>query len=292
MTKHTRHAVALVIALALAAWAAPAFADLDLTVVVDKTKTVDTDVTVDITKLQITRVVLIEEYDGEAAAMATLNVTNVGNTVDSCDVSCTRDTQGGEGPDPLDYGLELDAVLSSSVQGNSGIVGVNQDVGNMVNQANVLAFARTEGGSIQSDAEAEVDQLNAGNSSTQQEVIEGAVFDDPDHTASITDSITNNEGLVGVNQNAGNMNNQTNALALTIGEGNSMVLSEASLGQVNAGNVVLGIETVKTTSIADSVTNNTGVVQVNTTVGNHNNQGSAIAFGALTTTASIGVPGS
>ena len=83
----------------------------------------------------------------------------------------------------------------------------------------------------------------------------------------------------------------TNAVAMVIGEGNAVVLTEAALGQVNIFNTVEGIETVKIDMIVASINNNDGIVSVNQSVGNMNNQGSAIAFGALTTTATIGVPG-
>jgi hypothetical protein len=196
------------------------------------------------------------------------------------------------------FNLDLEARLIDSVLNNDGIVGVNQDVGNMVNQANILAFARTEftdgESQIVSDAEAEIDQVNRNNIVRQEEFLPQIddIFDDPDHEATISNSIIGNDGIVGVNQNAGNMNNQTNAVAMVIGEGNATVLTEASLGQENSFNNVTGIETVKVDLISGSINENSGVVSVNQSVGNMNNQGSAIAFGALKTTATIGVPGS
>lgn len=295
MNRNMRILLAFV-GIGLLALAAPAAADLELDVDVDKTKFVFVTVDLSVTKQVDIVVDLVETYDGAAEAHALANVTNTENFVDACDESCPGGPAQVNGFDT--FNLDLEATLTESVQNNQGIVGVNQDVGNMVNQANMLAFARTEftteGARIVSDAQAEIDQVNTFNIVRQEELLPELddIFDDPDHASTITNSITDNNGIVGVNQNSGNMNNQTNAVALVVGEGNATVLTEASLGQENAENTVLGIETVKIDTISGSINGNNGIVSVNQSVGNMNNQGSAIAFGALKTTATIGVPGS
>lgn len=302
MNRIIQRSITFVAALGLLGLALPAAAELDLTVTVDKDKDVFVLVNTVVDKFIDINVVLDEELDGSAAALAAANIYNAENEVGACEESCP----GGPAMDPsgdfLTFNLDLEATLTNSVQGNQGIVGVNQDVGNMVNQGNLLAFARTEftdGSSlIVSDAQAEVDQYNSSNYVHQEELLprdpdnpDFDIFDDPDHASTITNSINNNDGVVGVNQNSGNMNNQTNAVAMVIGEGNAVVLAEAALGQENTFNEVLGIETVKIDRIEFSVNDNNGIVSVNQSVGNMNNQGSSIAFGALTTTATIGVPG-
>ena len=70
-----------------------------------------------------------------------------------------------------------------------------------------------------SSAESVVDQLNQLNTVTQEEIFDEPLFSNPDHDATISGSINDNNGIVGVNQNAGNMNNQTNAVAIVVGEG-------------------------------------------------------------------------
>jgi hypothetical protein len=307
MKRIMQNAMAFVAALGLLGLAMPAAAELDLTVNVDKDKDVYVVVDLYVDKFIDIDVILNEVLDGAAEAHALANIENTWNEVGPCDASCPG---GGPamGPDPDDlfytFNLDLEATLVDSVQANQGIVGLNQDVGNMVNQGNMLAFARTEftdGESlIVSDAEAEIDQLNTYNDAWQEEMLpepdvpdpDFDIFDDPDHASTIRNSINRNNGVVGVNQNSGNMNNQTNAVAMVIGEGNAVVLTEAALGQENAFNEVLGIETVKIDLITNSINANNGVVSVNQSVGNMNNQGSSIAFGALTSTATIGVPGS
>jgi hypothetical protein len=294
MNKTMRSAVALVAGWGLVGLAMPASATLNLLVTVNKDKDVNVLVDLQVQKFINIDVALDRVLDGAAEAHALANVTNVGNLVGACGDSCPLGPAGGE---EGSYNIDLHALLNGSVQDNDGIVGVNQDVGNMVNQANILAMARTEftdeARKMVSDAEASVDQVNAYNVATQYETLpEGDLFLDPDHSAIITDSITGNDGVIGVNQSSGNMNNQTNAVGMVIGAGNSTVLTDANLGQYNGFNTVKGVNTVKVDLISSSINDNNGVVSVNQSAGNMNNQGSVIAFGALTTTATIGVPGS
>ena len=297
MEKHNRFLGIPALCLALTTvflWVGPAAASFRLTVDVFKQKDVDVEVDTVVNKTIILNVTVEEEYEGSAQAMALANVDNTVNTVGPCLESCEN------GFDPDSFGIELSALIDTSVNSNEGIVGINQDVGNMVNQSNILSFARvefasaTEEGPAQfaSSAESVVDQLNQLNTVTQEEIFDEPLFSNPDHDATISGSINDNNGIVGVNQNAGNMNNQTNAVAIVVGEGNAVVLTEAVLGQENSDNIVVGVETVKVNMITASVNGNNGVISVNQSVGNMNNQGSSIAFGALKTTATIGVPGS
>ena len=304
MNKHTRKTLVLAVVVGLAAWAAPAVAELNLLVDVNKTKDVNVDVNITITKDIDVTIDVVRAIEGTAEAQANLNVENKFNVVGPCLTSCFLLDTGG--PNLDDFGVESDADLLGSIVRNEGIVGVNQDVGNMVNQANVLGLARAEWaegspGDTVADAEAEIDQENFHNFVAEREVLPdlpddptapSTTFNDPDHTATIKDSITFNNGVVGVNQNSGSVNNQSNGVAFAIGEGNVVVLTEASLGQVNSANVHVGIETAKIDLISGSINNNNGIVSVNQSSGNMNNQGVSVAFGALATTASVGVPGS
>ncbi|MFZ1060768.1 MAG: hypothetical protein WAP47_16415, partial [Candidatus Rokuibacteriota bacterium] len=134
------------------------------------------------------------------------------------------------------------------------------------------------------DAQAAVDQKNRWNESG----LEGRFnFRDPDREATIKDSLNHNSGIAQVNQNTGNMNNQTNAVALAVGLGADVALSEAALGQVNAWNTVYDVATVKYDFIKGSVNSNTGIVSVNQSSGNMNNQGTAISVAVTTSSASL-----
>jgi hypothetical protein len=258
MRNSLRFVNALAATLAVGAWAIPAAADVDVyaTLYKDKDVTVTVDVTID-KNIDVT----VEQdavLDGTAQADANINQVNRHNTV--------NDAVAGESQD---FQLELDALIggeSGSVNNNTGIVGVNQDVGNMVNQANSVAFALTDSETSFTDAEAWAEQINSDNYSRQEEVLDPQGCDaagecDADRTATIQDSVNENSGVVGVNQNAGNNNNQANGVAMAVGEGSHAALAEAALGQVNTLNQIVSIETVKRPGL-NSVNGNSGIVGV------------------------------
>lgn len=288
MRNSLRLVIALAATLAVGAWAVPASADVDVFVTLFKDKDVTVSINVDIDKnIDITVDQINPLLDGVAEADVNINQENSFNFVD--------DAEDGES---TNFQIELDALIGGegdgfgSVNSNTGIVGVNQDVGNMVNQINEVAFAITDSATSLTHSEAFAEQINTLNVSRQEEILsetEG-VFD-ADKTAEIEESISLNSGVVGVNQNAGNNNNQANGLAMAVGEGSHVALAEAALGQVNTLNDIIAVETVHTDLITESVIGNSGIVGVNQTVGNNNNQGSVTAFSVLTSPVSIEVPG-
>lgn len=282
--------------------AAPAFADLDAFAQIFKqentTINVDIDIDKDIVVTAIKGTVVTtdegqtidpDQVNGAAEASAFANVTNTGNRVN-------EDAEGVPNPGgnpPTVLNLRRTALINGSVLGNSAIVGVNQDVGNMVNQANIVALAYTDVTGSVTDAKAGTDQLNSDNAVETFEVFPlsgdpipasdavGQFLNDPDAfqlKALIVDSINDNTGIVGVNQNTGDMNNQTNSVAVAAGLDPMVALGESDLGQENTFNRVDALNTVKASFISNSVTGNTGVVQVNQSSGHLNNQGSAITL--------------
>ena len=274
--------LAVLAAASLGVAAAPAAADVFIYVDVFKDKDIfvfestfkDKFITVDVTQ--------DSTPDSSAQAKAIVNVLNEGNLVD-----------GFPGGPASNDGLDKTASITASVNENTGVIGVNQDVGNMSNQANVLSLAALVTGAGDPSpavtySQAMADQRNIDNESNQDEDLN---LNDPDRTATIANSVNDNAGVIGVNQNTGNMNNQTNAVALAVGLGAFVALSEAALGQENFGNAMEDVSTVRTNLIVDSASNNTGITQINQSSGNMNNQGSVLSFSALTSTASIGVPG-
>jgi hypothetical protein len=282
MRNFIRNGFALALLLGIVSWGAPAAADVFVRADYDKTKQVFVHIDIDKSKNVFVDVDFLAVLEGSAEAEAVVNQRNEVNFVD--------DAVDGELDD---FQLELDALIENSVSTNTGIVGVNQDVGNMVNQANVVSFAITNSETAFVDSEAFAEQVNVENFARQEEFLDcenGSC--DADRTAEIQNSVNNNTGIVGVNQNAGNNNNQANAIAMAVGLGSHLALSEAALGQENAFNISIGIETVKTDLIENSILGNSGVVGVNQSVGNNNNQGSVISMSALTTNVSLEVPGS
>jgi len=210
--------------------AVPAVADVFVTATITKTK--DIVVQESLTKTKFVEIDVLAEIlpDGAAEVEAIVNVRNLGNVVD-------------KNPDLDIFAVSRQVELTDSVQGNSGILGLNQDAGSMVNQANVVSLGVTVSPASFTEAQAAADQVNTENLVFRTELLFD--FDNPDPAARIVGSINDNAGIVGVNQNAGNMNNQTNAVALAVGFGSQVALSEAALGQVNTTNAVEEINTVK-----------------------------------------------
>ena len=101
--------------------------------------------------------------------------------------------------------VKRDALITRSVNGNTGITAVNQSVGNINNQANAISIAvsRQVGVALSDVA---LGQVNAGNRTTEYKVAK---------SAQITGSVNQNTGITQVNQTAGNMANQSNVVSLS-----------------------------------------------------------------------------
>ena len=263
----------------------PALADVFVTA--DITKFKDITVTLDVFKDKELFIFVTQELfaEGAAEADAIANQLNDDNVVTGVDGVA-------DNPDAA-FGIQKVADITTSVNENQGVVGLNQDTSNMVNQGNLVSVALTNTGNgteedSVTNSQAEAEQINFNNSVTHFEVLDVNLL--PDLTATIESSINNNSGVVGVNQNAGNMNNQLNALALAVGLGSKFALSEAALGQENTGNIVNEIETVKSDLISNSGSGNSGIIGVNQSSGNMNNQASVVSMAVLTSSVAITLP--
>jgi hypothetical protein len=280
-------------------------ADVFVVATIDKTETISVSESLAKTKLAVINVVFNRsDLVGAAQANAVANVTNTGNTVSFALGNATflgsalGSTLGGiatnffNGLDGASTAMLIfkSASITDSINGNQGIVGVNQDVGNMANQANIVAFATdvtSPTGSTFANSQADISQDNQNNFVWHVESPFTGSGPPTNLSATIDGSINDNIGVVGVNQNAGNMNNQTNSLALAVGPDAVYALAEANLGQENAHNIVMELNTGKADTITGSINGNTGIVQVNQSVGNMNNQASAFSISVLTSTVSI-----
>lgn len=186
---------------------------------------------------------------------------------------------------PFGYLIQRHALISSSVHDDTGIGQLNQDVGNNSSQGNVIAAGLVFGGNDLVSAEAYEQDINILNQAVEVEPVPldtepgGSLANE---SATITDSIHDNTGVIQVNQNAGNMNNQHNALSAAVGDAAYTALADAGLDQVNGGNVSYDVNTVKRDRIDGSVNGNTGIVEVNQSVGNMNNQSTIVNIAALT----------
>jgi hypothetical protein len=302
--KHILNATTgIALALAAAGMAAPAMADVDVLATITKTKDIDITETITVTKtVDIFVGAVYNEVPGGAEAQALLNVTNSGNEVNGSDASDPTDQDAEIGDE---YNLHFSALIDESVNNNVGVFGFNQDVGNMSNQANVVSISGISDLPSFADAQAHAEQINEDNTSTEFEELRdaetGEVITDPEtdpedfavnKAATISNSINSNTGVINVNQNSGNMNNQSNGVAAALGLGAVVALSDADLGQLNSGNLVEELSTVKVGSISDSINNNSGIINVNQSTGNMNNQGNVVSFAAITSGAILNSNGS
>jgi hypothetical protein len=118
--------------------------------------------------------------------------------------------------------------------------------------------------------------------------------------ATIAGSIIGNAGIVGVNQDVGNANNQGNAYAISVIDVEAFADAQASADQLTAGNAVTtvgpGANTAgqegsvgvfdplgppqKLADMINSMNANAGIVGANQSAGNANNQANAVSVAA------------
>ncbi|RLA85066.1 MAG: hypothetical protein DRG31_03910 [Deltaproteobacteria bacterium] len=245
-----------------------AFADLDVTGTVEKTKSVTVNEKVKINKGVRVNVDIAVEGNQGAEASSLLNQSATKNTVSRHKDAGTYDM------------IYRTATVSSSINANTGIVNVNQEVGNSINQANLIsaAISWSEGEGVVgfANSQASMEQVNRRNSVMAHEQSGGG----PQKQSLISNSILENRGIVNVNQSVGNMNNQANQIVLAVASEALVALSEADLGQSSTGNTVNEVGTVRLDSITNSINGNVGVVNVNQSSGNMNNQSNIISISA------------
>jgi hypothetical protein len=266
--------------LALGFAASPAFADVTAAMDVQKDKLVVIVQPTLIVKQAEIEVTYRDEFEDAATAQALVNSSNTGNVVTSSVDNDPNDGVNTAGND-ANMGIVRKAITENSVLRNLGIGQVNQDTGNFANQGNVVSAGLDFGKDAFANSEAYVEQLTQGNSVRHREATV-APRNNPPIDAVVTGSFNNNEGVFMGNQNSGNVNSQHNVLALAVADSAVWALSDAGLNQVNAGNSAFETNSVKRDLITNSVNNNTGIVMVNQSVGNMNNQATVVSIAALT----------
>ena len=101
-----------------------------------------------------------------------------------------------------------DALIADSINDNTGVVLVNQAVGNIFNQANMLTVGISLSG-LMALAEADLGQENVGNVFNETNTYKSSVI------GGEGGSINGNRGVVEVNQSAGTLGNQLNAVNIS-----------------------------------------------------------------------------
>jgi hypothetical protein len=297
------------LALVLLAHSLPASADVDVTATINKTKDITVTEFITIFTTVFIDVDIAVAYRSAAEADAIVNQTSTDNTVTHTVLQLDPSV---DPEDITNFGIRLTASITDSINDNTGIVNVNQDVGNMSNQGNQLALAvatPANTGAVRFqkvllNSQSEADQRNERNSVFESEQPDPRtdLFTGPNNqSAEIDGSINGNTGVVNVNQNSGNMNNQANSEALAVAiDLAGVALSEAALGQVNMANNggpggdntestgVLEAGVTKLASITDSLNGNTGVGGVNQAAGNMANQANTFSLSFIDSGGGVG----
>jgi hypothetical protein len=294
-----------------------ASADVFLNWDVDKSKRIDIDIFVAKFKFAYIDVLYDRQLDGAAEAEAFGNQWNAFNRVTYFEAD-----KGPRNDDrSIDMLIDKTAEMKGSFNQNQGVVQANQDAGNMVNQGNFASIALTNGdspafplpggGAVEGSfthSEAYSEQVNRNNYSYHRErtPFRGGTATRPEDVigkepsaleslapgylqATIEGSLLNNAGVVHFNQNVGNSNNQLNALAAAIGDESAYALADAGIAQVNAYNEVFEENTTKYNRISASANGNSGILNVNQSVGHQNNQSTVVSISAISSVAGIGL---
>ncbi|MGE0653126.1 MAG: hypothetical protein AB7P12_15470 [Alphaproteobacteria bacterium] len=234
---------------------------------------------------------------GEAAAVA-----NVGNAygfyANGQEVNVLNNLNvNGNGSVYYGPAVKVDALIDDALNNNNGVMQINQDVGTMSNQGNLLAISDTTGPTGFGDSQAEVSQHNTGNTIYRTPGVMVLNGDgDPvvgefavERKSTMTNTALNNLGILNVNQNSGEMNNQTNANAVGVGALGIVIVGESALGQATSDNRVETVRSYSASTIQDSVNNNISQVSVNQASGGLNSQSSTFNFSALLSFSNPGI---
>jgi hypothetical protein len=283
---------------------------------VNKTKTTTITEPTTITKNETVTVTDTQPLNSAASGLVTINSSVTGAVVGTADVvdPLIGTINAPNIPtflgDESNYDIHRSATTTNSVLRNTGLGELNQDVGNNSNQGNAVAAGFVFGGNDLVKAEAYVEQLSTDNSSRNIEdgdpnspgnnLIPNPAFNTgnpsltpdqgpllPQIAASMTGSMDTNTGVFFANQNAGNNNQQHNALAAAIGDNAFTALADAGLHQLNSGNHVYDVNTVKQDTVNTSVNSNSGIVALNQSVGDNNNQATVINVAAISSFVSL-----
>ncbi len=268
----TKWIVPILVAIAFTFGGSAAFAEVNVLATIVKTKDITVIESLTIFKDLDLDVDVTFSPENAAESEALINQRNQGNK--ACG-NCAE---------------KIDEIIES-VNNNNGIVTVNQSSGNMNNQGFALSVALTTDTELIGDG--------VGNFANSQAAME-QVMGGADVLANTIDtlhlifretvldrSVNNNQGIVTVNQSAGNINNQAVGLSLAISLLGGVGISEADLGQFNTGNLMDELDVVKSAFIGStngggSVNNNQGFTGVNQTSGNFANQAINASFAFAT----------
>ncbi len=214
----------------------------------------------------------IYSMPGLDAAAAVASAAEAGAA--AADVAFSQSLVGNQ---VVESNVERNVAFTGSGQYNAGIVSINQDAGNFSNQANLRAIAIVEG-----DAPLHLAYVLGAAEMTGNSVVSGGP-----RTTVIDDSFHGTIGIVGINQSAGNLNQQLNAVAITAGPSlgpELIALGDSALESIGgqADNTLVE----DPTSPRQAVLNNSfegfvGIAQVNQSPGDMNSVANTFGLSVL-----------
>lgn len=164
-------------------------------------------------------------------------------------------------------------IAPATFDNAGGVINVNQAPGSINNQGNAASVAIAQAGNAAIGASATAEKLNDDNKVDAQASVRSNAIE-PAFMAA--------KGIIGVNQAAGNLNNQDNATSLGVGANSMAAVSASDLGLVNMGNEGSYFATTKTDALNGGFVGAAGVIGVNQSSGDMNNQANVVSL-SLTT---------
>jgi len=180
-------------------------------------------------------------------------------------------------------GGESSVDFANSGNSLTGVLSINQEAGNMNQQANIRSIVIVDagGGLAALSLDVNTTQELVGNDLTLR--------DTGPRSVSITDSFNGGTGIVGINQSAGNLNQQLTAVVVGIGINagpDTIQLGDAQLGQIgtDADNTLKeeGVQGPRTNTLSNSFNDFHGIAQISQTTGDMNRVSQSVGFSITT----------
>jgi hypothetical protein len=256
---------------------------------------------IDITKCIYLGIKQLKQVDKSAEANVSKFDWNFGNDVDE-KAKIIEGNQILEEPDTV-LPVIPEALIHDSVFNDfSGIISINQSPGNVNNQGNAVSTAFADCGDAFLHAQASVQKINGellsiGNDmitsvgdvsvGSDMSILPITIGEGNQVEAEFTprsDLITNCligvHGVVGINQSAGNVNNQNNAVAMAVSDKAVACLAESDLLMISGGNEVEEKAVTKYDTLEGAIfsgSGSSGIVGINQATGNICNQANVIS---------------
>lgn len=206
--------------------------------------------------------IAIPGADGAAAIVAT--TAGIGSATVEATQSLVGNTVLQEG------GLSR-VEFTDSGNGLVGVFGINQEAGNMNQQANIrsIVVVDASGGPAALSLDINTSQQLTGNNLVLR--------DSGPREVSIANSFNGGAGIVGINQSAGNLNQQLGVVVVGIGLNagpEAIQLGDAQLGQIGAGTdnslTEEGVQGPRQNTLSNSFNDFSGIAQISQSTGDMN----------------------